>query len=182
MSDEAEFPSRYAPVDVDLRNPILAAMLAWLWPGAGHLYQRRFGKGALFMVCVLTTYFFGLTIAEGHVVFVRLKQPHPHYSFLGQIGVGLPAMPAVAQKVAKDMGWGPLFGGVMAPPSGKVSIDQHDELASWHEKLGFAFELGVLFTTIAGLLNVLAIFDAYAGPVFTVPGAQPGHQASPSSD
>ena len=57
------------PVEIDLRNPALAALLAWLWPGAGHLYQRRNIKGVLFMVCVLATYFFGLVLGEGHVVY-----------------------------------------------------------------------------------------------------------------
>ena len=181
MTNNSEAPHPYDPVEIDLRKPLLAAVLAWLWPGAGHLYQRRYGKGALLMVCILITYFFGLAIAEGHVVFVRLQQPHPHYSFLGQIGVGLPAMPAVVQKMFQDTGSGPLFGSqVMAPPRGEVSINQHDELASWHETLGFAFELGTLFTTVAGLLNILAIYDAYAGPVFTIPGAKHGASPPPS--
>ena len=181
MTNDLEGSSPYDPVEIELRNPKLAAVLAWLWPGAGHLYQRRYGKAGLLMVCILITYFFGLAIAEGHVVFMRLKQPHPHYSFLGQIGVGLPAMPAVVQKVFQDKNWNPLFGSrVMAPPQGEVSLDEHDELASWHEKLGFAFELGTLFTTVAGLLNILAIYDAYAGPVFTVPGEKPGGSPPPS--
>ena len=29
-----------------LRNPAVAAILAWLLPGAGHLYQRRYFKAA----------------------------------------------------------------------------------------------------------------------------------------
>ncbi len=38
---------------VDLRNRYLAALLAWLIPGAGHLYQGRRTKGQLFFVCIL---------------------------------------------------------------------------------------------------------------------------------
>lgn len=49
-----------AELEIDLRDPSLSALLAWLWPGAGHLYQRRTGKGLLFMICILATYFFGL--------------------------------------------------------------------------------------------------------------------------
>jgi hypothetical protein len=33
------------PVSIDLRDPWLAAFLAWLVPGLGHMYQRRWGKG-----------------------------------------------------------------------------------------------------------------------------------------
>ncbi|MFI4874319.1 MAG: DUF6677 family protein, partial [Blastopirellula sp. JB062] len=43
------------------------------------------------------------------------------------------------------------------------------ELGDLHRKYGYRFEMGTLYTMIAGLLNVLVIFDAYAGPVFVVP-------------
>lgn len=35
-----------------------------------------------------------------------------------------------------------------------------------HKELGGHFELGVVYTMIAGLLNILAIFDAYEGPAY----------------
>jgi TM2 domain-containing membrane protein YozV len=53
------------PIVVDLRDPYWAAFLAWIWPGAGHFYQRRFAKGFLFMICVLSTYFLGLGLGHG---------------------------------------------------------------------------------------------------------------------
>ena len=37
---------------IDLRNRPLAALLAWLVPGAGHFYQGRHAKGVLFLVCI----------------------------------------------------------------------------------------------------------------------------------
>ena len=43
---------------VDLKDPMVAAILGWLIPGLGHIYQGRTGKGALFMVCILSTFFF----------------------------------------------------------------------------------------------------------------------------
>ena len=49
---------------VDLRNPYLAALLAWLIPGAGHFYQRRRAKGALFCICILGTFLFGLGLGS----------------------------------------------------------------------------------------------------------------------
>jgi hypothetical protein len=36
------------------------------------------------------------------------------------------------------------------------------------------FELGTLYTMVAGLLNVLAIWDAYGGPVIGEPGKERG--------
>ena len=49
MSDETHTPNVFEPVDVDLKDPAVAAVAAWLWPGAGHIYQRRYHKGILYM-------------------------------------------------------------------------------------------------------------------------------------
>ena len=38
------------PIEIDLKEPWLAALLAWLVPGLGHIYQGRTGKGILFFV------------------------------------------------------------------------------------------------------------------------------------
>jgi hypothetical protein len=72
----------------------------------------------------------------------------------------------------------PLFDKFMAPPSdptphgrfGEAAGD--DDLAIWNKELGNAFELGTLYTVIAGLLNILAIYDAYAGPFTAVPDVE----------
>jgi hypothetical protein len=81
----------------------------------------------------------------------------------------------------------PLFGdNFMRPPydaplpgtAGFESVDetdhsnmvQHpDELAKWNYDLGDYFEIGTVFTVIAGLLNILAIYDAYGGPLIIIP-------------
>ena len=160
--------------DIDLRNPAWAAFWAWLWPGAGHLYQRRYGKGALFMVCILGTYFFGLTLGGGHVVYASWTKNDKRWQYFCQLGVGAPALPALLQTHRVKNGNAPLFADVMAPPKHVAESDivddlEGDELAQWHLKLHSFFELGTLYTMIAGLLNVLAIYDAYAGPVMAVP-------------
>jgi hypothetical protein len=61
-------------LEIDLREPNFAALLAWVWPGLGHIYQRRYAKGVLFMVCILGTYFFGLALGEGKVVYASWNQ------------------------------------------------------------------------------------------------------------
>lgn len=179
MSAKVKHKDRFAEVEIDLKNPALAAFLAWLWPGAGHLYQRRIGKGVLYMACILVTYFFGLAIGDGHVVYASWgksdssnmrgdKSAMTRYPYLCQIGVGLPALPALGQKLAADRG-GTLFGSEFMAPPGDTYEQRHDKLATWHEKLGFYFELGTLYTMIAGLLNMLVVFDAFSGPVFSDP-------------
>ena len=173
-NESSETTSRFDPVPVDLKNRGLAAMLAWLWPGAGHLYQGRYGKAVLFMVCILVTYFWGLAMGDGHVVYASFRNQDMRYEYLLQMHVGLPAMPALAQNFLAEGGNSPL-GEFMAPPEmirGENHESVHDQKAEWHGKLGFFFELGTLFTMVAGLLNLLAVFDAFSGPGFTLPESE----------
>ena len=49
---------------------------------------------------------------------------------------------------------------------GPASNDEpEDQLAWWNKRLNRYFELGTVYTMIAGLLNILAVYDAFAGPV-----------------
>lgn len=83
---------------VALRDPVFAAILAFLLPGMGHFYQRRIFKGVLYAVCILGTFFTGLRIGHGQVVYFNWKQPdNKTYAYLCQFWVGLPALPALAQ-------------------------------------------------------------------------------------
>lgn len=60
----------------------------------------------------------------------------------------------------------------MAPPT---SIS---DLSDWNEKSSSGFDMGTLYTMIAGLLNILVVFDAWGGPL--PPPAKP--QRGKSSD
>ena len=42
---------------------------------------------------------------------------------------------------------------------------RRDQLAQWHRQLGRFFEIGTLYTMLAGMLNLLVIYDAWAGPL-----------------
>jgi hypothetical protein len=57
------------PLEIDLKDPVLAALLAWLIPGLGHWYQGRRHKAVLFFVCILGTFIYGLYLGEGRVVY-----------------------------------------------------------------------------------------------------------------
>lgn len=160
-------------IEIDLRNPAWAALLAWLIPGAGHFYQRRYSKGALFLVCILSTYFFGLTIGGGHVVYASWTKNDRRWQYGFQLPVGAAALPALVQSHRVKNGKEPFFGGIMAPPSHVADPHdefdlRNDELAQWHLTYHWYFDLGTLYTMIAGLLNILAIYDAYAGPLLVV--------------
>ena len=149
---------------VDLRNSALAALLAWLIPGAGHAYQRRYGKAALFTICVLVTYFYGLMLGDGHVVYASWKREDFRWQYVCQAGVGLPALPALIQNRRVVADRDPLFGGWLAPPRQPVRPNDNDQLAQWHLETKWRFDLGTLYTMVAGLMNILAVYDAFAGP------------------
>ena len=48
--------------------------------------------------------------------------------------------------------------------------DPYNQLSDWNFKMGPYFELGTVYTLIAGLLNILAIYDAWGGPVAAITG------------
>ncbi len=169
MAQDDNTPCPEEMLEIDLRQPGVAAVWAWLWPGAGHLYQRRYAKGVLFMVCILSTYFWGLALGGGRVVYASWAENDRRWQYALQLGVGVPALPALVENRRlpasdREPRPNPLFGGYMVPPERPVDVDGMDQLAQWHNALASKFELGTLFTVVAGLLNVLAIYDAYAGP------------------
>jgi hypothetical protein len=166
MDKIVQSPDPAYPVEIHLKNPPLAAFWAWLIPGAGHLYQGRYAKGILFAVCILGTYFFGLALGGGKVVYASFRQPDMRYPYLCQVAVGIPALPALIQRQRVMNDREPLWNGFMAPPKQPVHEQHRDQLADWHRAMKSNFELGTLYTMIAGLLNVLAIYDAFAGPAF----------------
>ncbi|PQO31929.1 hypothetical protein DTL21_16895 [Bremerella cremea] len=169
----------FAPVAIDLKNPSTAVFLAWLIPGAGHLYQGRRGKGILFLVCILSIYFLGLSMGGGRVVYAKWDSAEKRLPLLCQLGVGLPTLPAFAQAYLVKNHKQPMeFLGtrLMAPPLDK------EENASLHRKYGYLFEMGTLYTMIAGLLNVLVIYDAGAGPVWMLPDSEKKKRAKDKDD
>lgn len=181
---------------IDLRQPELAALFAWLVPGLGHIYQGRTRKGVLFMAVVLTTFVLGLWLGNGRVVYASWRQGETRWWFVCQAGVGLAAVPAVIQSMAINSpsrepfwqaGWmtPPLVDGQLVsrryadrliqkdtyivaddfwdrPPYKQFRADQ---LSMWHHELGRFFELGTLYTVLAGMFNMLVIYDAWAGPM-----------------
>jgi hypothetical protein len=182
--------SQVGPDGVNLRDPLLAAVLAWLVPGAGHWYQRRRSKAVLFFVCITSTFVYGLWIGDGRVVYADWG-PTPEQKrlpFLCQAGVGAAALPALYQaKRFSDVrqydaantraarGEASFWDEFMVPPRlvdrdrdpnyvGKPGVG--DELDELNKTLNRRFELGTVYTMVAGLLNVLVIFDAFGGPAY----------------
>lgn len=55
----------------------------------------------------------------------------------------------------------------LAEPAGDDGFRnvRSDELSAWQKRLGRRFEIGTLYTVIAGMLNMLVVFDALGGPL-----------------
>lgn len=173
---------------VDLPNPKTAALLAWLVPGLGHLYQGRRTKGFLFMGSIVGLFVAGMLIGGGQVVYASTLpvRPLPSYlydgwPFLCQSGIGAVAIPGWVERARYQAGNGPLLVPALYPPPGAdragrvgpiTSIDQSnnevihpDGPAKRRYDLGFRFEVGMVYTVIAGLLNLLVVYDAHSGPL-----------------
>lgn len=66
-----------------------AAVLAWLIPGAGHMYLGRWGRGILFFVLVLASLGVGLAL-HGKLWRVTPGQPLTLLGTLACVGLGVP--------------------------------------------------------------------------------------------
>lgn len=179
--------------DIPLKNRSLAALLALICPGMGHFYQGRRTKGALYLVCILGLYTVGFALGEASNVYWTwvnpLRDPENfRLYFLGQFWVGLPAWPAVVQATLIHLGYEPLLNGFMAAPMLDPTMNEGvrevvqgvvRRVFSLHQKYGGLKEIGDIYTTIAGLLNVLAIYDAFEGPAHRdEPTDEPTHLGS----
>ena len=108
-----------------------ACVLAWLVPGAGHLYLRRNLKGLVFMGAIGALFLLGLAMDARMQMYVGLDDPLAFLRSLAQMALGLPYF------VAKALGM----------DAGQITSVTH--------------EYGNTFTEVGGLLNVLVILDAF---------------------
>jgi len=196
----AVIPSALPPID--LRDPVLAGIMAWAIPGAGHWYQGRRTKAVLFFVCIVGTFFYGLWLGGGRVVYASWGSTpdEKRLPYVCQAGAGLIALPAVfqsrrygdekfrtAMEAKENGGGGRSFSEwFMAPPVLKILLPSGmpsapNELDVLNYRLNRRFELGTIYTMVAGLLNVLIIFDALGGPAYGMMMARRPPEADPST-
>lgn len=84
---------------IDLKNPILAAGLAWFIPGLGHAYQGRWFKAILYSACIWSTWLCGWVLGDGKVVYYNMDMKRGRWTagYGAQIMVGSAALPAYFQ-------------------------------------------------------------------------------------
>jgi hypothetical protein len=177
----------------------LAGILSFLVPGLGQMYQGRFGKGLLFFVCLLSLFHVGQAMGHWQNVYVpKQLVDRPEFAqdrfrvgarslftglvnrwhYPGQFWIGVAAWPALWQFFELPM-----------PDAEKYPI-LHDYQRTPSEAKVNEFlvnsdktpDLGLMYTVIAGVLNILVIYDAYAGPAFPSskkPKPPPGQEPVP---
>jgi hypothetical protein len=167
---------------LNLYNRYLAAVLAWLVPGAGHFYQRRTFKAAIFFTSITACFIIGFVVSGGRCVYASWNNIEHRWQFALQSGIGVPALPAAIQAWRVRGNQPAFFRGVFFPknePALFAPPERDSQLDDWHRRTASGFELGTLYTMIAGLLNILAIFDAYTGPL---PPPQPKKKPTDPED
>ena len=149
---------------VNLKNRTLAAVLSFLVPGLGQIYQGRVVKGLIFLVGILGLFVLGMALGDWKIVYWRWVNPLHNSEkfylwFLAQLSTGLVAIPAVIQATLHYYEKDPILWGYLVEPS-------QDVLNGLYPRLGKLVEMGTIYTEVAGLLNILAVFDAYDGPAY----------------
>lgn len=109
---------------------VLAPALGWLIPGAGHLIQKRWIRGVLLMVSIVTMFLLGLAM-QGRVYKPNGGDILDILGFVGDVGAG------ALYIVTRAMDWG----------QGAIAHATAD--------------YGTKYIIVAGLLNFIAVADAY---------------------
>ena len=109
---------------------VIVPAIAWLIPGAGHLIQKRYGRGLLLMASISTMILLGLAL-QGRVYKPNGGDHLDKLGFVGNIGAG------GLYIVTRAMDWG----------QGAIAHATAD--------------YGTKYLIVAGLLNFIAVADAY---------------------
>ena len=116
-----------APVNM---MAVVAPAVGWLIPGAGHMIQKRWIRGALLLISIATLFVLGLMM-QGRIYKANGGDILDILGFIGDLGAGGLYIVTLAQD------WG----------QGAIAFATAD--------------YGTKFMIVAGLLNFIAVADAY---------------------
>jgi hypothetical protein len=169
---------------------IVAGILSYLVPGLGQIYQGRVGKGVMFLTILLGMFFLGQAMGSWRNVFMPpveeggnsplprpLQSVYNRWHFAGQFWIGVAAWPAILQ-----------FYDVAIPGAGESPFWREFQRAPRDEREVNEFltnsdktpDLGWVYTVVAGMLNILVIYDAVMGPAFVLAAQRPEGQPAGS--
>lgn len=190
--DGGGFPLRNGPWNMSqsiTKHPIsyVAAVLSYLIPGLGQIYQGRVGKGVMFMICLLTMFIGGQAMGDWKNVYLPASDPREDNAFLkqipvgrrgiasmllrwhygGQFWIGIAAWPAIWQYYSMPVPsmqtspfWHNFQKSQSDPRDPEIERDYCDYVMR-HDK---DVDVSWVYTVVAGILNILVIYDALAGP------------------
>ena len=130
MANSTTEKSKATPAENISLMAVLAPAVGWLVPGAGHMIQKRWIRGALLFVSIVTLFVLGLGM-QGRIYKANGGDILDILGFIGDVGAGGLYLISLA------MDWG----------QGAIAFATAD--------------YGTKFMIVAGLLNFIAIADAY---------------------
>ena len=130
MANSTTEKAKVAPAETLSMMTVVAPAVAWLIPGAGHMIQRRWIRGGLLFISIVTLFLLGLAM-QGRIYKANGGDILDMLGFVGDLGAGALYIVTLA------MDWG----------QGAISFATAD--------------YGTKFMIVAGLLNFIAVADAY---------------------
>ena len=130
MANYTTDKAKVAPAESISMMAVLAPAIGWLVPGAGHLIQKRWIRGLLLFVSIVTLFLLGLAM-QGRIYRANGGDILEILGFIGDVGAG----GLYILTLAND--WG----------QGAIAFATAD--------------YGTKFMIVAGLLNFIAVADAY---------------------
>lgn len=130
MANSTTEKSKAAPAENVSAMAVLAPAVGWLIPGAGHMIQKRWIRGGLLFISIVTLFLLGLGM-QGRTYKANGGDILDILGFIGDVGAGGLYLISLA------MDWG----------QGAIAFATAD--------------YGTKFMIVAGLLNFIAVADAY---------------------
>jgi hypothetical protein len=130
MANSTTDKAKIAPAETLTLMSVLAPAIGWLVPGAGHMMQKRWIRGLLLFVSIVTLFLLGLAM-QGRIYKANGGDILDMLGFIGDVGAG----GLYILTLAND--WG----------QGAIAFATAD--------------YGTKFMIVAGLLNFIAVADAY---------------------
>ena len=163
-------------------------------PGLGQIVQGRVSKGLMFAVILLGLFYVGHALGNNQNVYLPDPEPvqpdkpqnvaqalygsvYQRLPFAGQFWIGIAAWPALLQYFHTTNPLEPQFPFLktyMRAPQPDEREEPNDrEINNFIRNSDKLPDVGLIYTIIAGVLNILVIYDAYAGPAFLPPKKKP---------
>jgi hypothetical protein len=130
MANSTTDKAKLVPSETLSLMSVLAPAIGWLVPGAGHMIQKRWIRGLLLFVSIVTLFLLGLAM-QGRIYKANGEDILAMLGFIGDVGAG----GLYILTLVND--WG----------QGAIAFATAD--------------YGTKFMIVAGLLNFIAVADAY---------------------